>query len=137
MNPLPERREARPEQDINAADATTVAQLPIELFAGAATDMGNTSHVAPTIQHTLGLDYSPAGNHQPEFTGPASPASRTGQASGAPSLRRGPRPTLHRAYNARRYHRASRARRRDLASAAALPCRIPWASRAGQVPSVA
>lgn len=37
-------------------------------FAGAATDMGNVSHVVPTIHPVLGLDCAPAGNHQPEFT---------------------------------------------------------------------
>ncbi|GAA1365616.1 M20 family metallopeptidase [Arthrobacter rhombi] len=37
-------------------------------FAGAATDMGNVSHVIPTIHPILGLDCAPAGNHQPEFT---------------------------------------------------------------------
>ena len=36
--------------------------------AGAATDMGNVSHVVPTIHPMLGLDCSPAVNHQPEFT---------------------------------------------------------------------
>jgi metal-dependent amidase/aminoacylase/carboxypeptidase family protein len=36
--------------------------------AGAATDMGNVSHVVPTIHPMLGLDCLPAVNHQPEFT---------------------------------------------------------------------
>ncbi|WP_419992976.1 M20 family metallopeptidase [Streptomyces boninensis] len=36
--------------------------------AGAATDMGNVSHVVPTIHPMLGLDCGPAVNHQPEFT---------------------------------------------------------------------
>nr|WP_296770785.1 M20 family metallopeptidase [Rhodococcus sp. (in: high G+C Gram-positive bacteria)] len=35
---------------------------------GAATDMGNVSHVVPTIHPMLGLDCHPAANHQPEFT---------------------------------------------------------------------
>jgi len=35
--------------------------------AGAATDMGNVSHQIPTIHPMLGLDCSPAVNHQPEF----------------------------------------------------------------------
>ncbi len=34
---------------------------------GAATDMGNVSHVVPTIHPMLGLDCLPAVNHQPEF----------------------------------------------------------------------
>lgn len=34
---------------------------------GAATDMGNVSHVVPTIHPMLGLDCAPAVNHQPEF----------------------------------------------------------------------
>lgn len=36
--------------------------------AGAATDMGNVSHVIPTIHPMLGLNCLPAVNHQPEFT---------------------------------------------------------------------
>ncbi|GAA1209847.1 M20 family metallopeptidase [Prauserella alba] len=36
--------------------------------AGAATDMGNVSHVVPTIHPMLGLDCLPAVNHQPDFT---------------------------------------------------------------------
>lgn len=36
--------------------------------AGAATDMGNVSHVVPAIHPMLGLDCLPAVNHQPEFT---------------------------------------------------------------------
>ncbi|WP_084727196.1 M20 family metallopeptidase [Rhodococcoides yunnanense] len=35
---------------------------------GAATDMGNVSHLVPTIHPMLGLDCLPAANHQPEFT---------------------------------------------------------------------
>lgn len=36
-------------------------------FVGASTDMGNVSHVVPTIHPILGLDCHPAVNHQPEF----------------------------------------------------------------------
>lgn len=36
-------------------------------FAGAATDMGNVSHVVPTIHPMLGIDSAGAVNHQPEF----------------------------------------------------------------------
>lgn len=42
--------------------------LPHGAAVGAATDMGNVSHVVPTIHPTLGLDCAPAANHQPEFT---------------------------------------------------------------------
>ncbi|MEV6702821.1 hypothetical protein AB0M68_37780 [Streptomyces sp. NPDC051453] len=34
--------------------------------AGAATDMGNVSHVVPRIRPTLGLGCTNAVNHQPE-----------------------------------------------------------------------
>lgn len=40
-------------------------------FAGAATDMGNVSHVVPTIHPMLDLECGPAVNHQPEFTAAA------------------------------------------------------------------
>jgi hypothetical protein len=33
----------------------------------ASTDMGNISHVIPTIHPMLGIDSLPAVNHQPEF----------------------------------------------------------------------
>lgn len=36
-------------------------------FAGAATDMGNVSHVVPTIHPMIGVDSAAAVNHQPEF----------------------------------------------------------------------
>ncbi|MEV5646615.1 M20 family metallopeptidase [Nocardia sp. NPDC052254] len=36
-------------------------------LTGAATDMGNVSHVVPTIHPMLGLNCHPAVNHQPEF----------------------------------------------------------------------
>lgn len=42
--------------------------LPAGGVVGAATDMGNISHVVPTIHPMLGLDCAPAVNHQPEFT---------------------------------------------------------------------
>ncbi|RQO43015.1 amidohydrolase [Rhodococcus sp. KBW08] len=42
------------------------ADVPNGLM-GAATDMGNISHVVPTIHPMLGLDCHPAANHQPEF----------------------------------------------------------------------
>lgn len=52
----------------NAEDLGRVfPSVPTE-FAGAATDMGNVSHVVPTIHPMLGLDCAPAVNHQPEFT---------------------------------------------------------------------
>ncbi len=40
-------------------------------LAGAATDMGNVSHVVPAIHPILGLNCLPAVNHQPEFTAAA------------------------------------------------------------------
>lgn len=43
-------------------------ELPGGAAVGAATDMGNVSHVVPTIHPMLGLDCAPAVNHQPEFT---------------------------------------------------------------------
>ncbi len=46
----------------------TFADLPGGAAVGAATDMGNVSHVVPTIHPMLGLDCAPAVNHQPEFT---------------------------------------------------------------------
>ena len=45
----------------------TFPELPAGM-TGAATDMGNVSHVVPTIHPMLGLDCLPAVNHQPEFT---------------------------------------------------------------------
>jgi len=36
--------------------------------AAASTDMGNVSHVVPSIHPAMGLDSLPAVNHQPEFT---------------------------------------------------------------------
>lgn len=42
--------------------------LPRGAAVGAATDMGNVSHVVPAIHPMLGLDCAPAVNHQPEFT---------------------------------------------------------------------
>ncbi|MFJ8752968.1 M20 family metallopeptidase [Streptomyces sp. NPDC102441] len=46
----------------------TFADLSGGAAVGAATDMGNVSHVVPTIHPMLGLDCAPAVNHQPEFT---------------------------------------------------------------------
>ncbi|MFA3837789.1 M20 family metallopeptidase [Streptomyces aureus] len=46
----------------------TFPDLPGGGVVGAATDMGNVSHVVPTIHPMLGLDCAPAVNHQPEFT---------------------------------------------------------------------
>ena len=40
--------------------------------AAASTDMGNVSHVVPSIHPFIGIDSWPAANHQPEFTGHAS-----------------------------------------------------------------
>ncbi|MBP2370354.1 M20 family metallopeptidase [Pseudonocardia parietis] len=45
----------------------TFPELPAGGMVGAATDMGNVSHVVPTIHPMLGLDCAPAVNHQPEF----------------------------------------------------------------------
>ncbi|SNT10912.1 M20 family metallopeptidase [Rhodococcoides kyotonense] len=44
----------------------TFPALPAAMV-GAATDMGNVSHVVPTIHPMLGLNCMPAANHQPEF----------------------------------------------------------------------
>ncbi|MER6980399.1 M20 family metallopeptidase [Streptomyces carpinensis] len=46
----------------------TFPDLPAGGIVGAATDMGNVSHVLPTIHPMLGLDCPGAVNHQPEFT---------------------------------------------------------------------
>ncbi|WP_326686367.1 MULTISPECIES: amidohydrolase [unclassified Streptomyces] len=46
----------------------TFPDLPGGAAVGAATDMGNVSHVVPAIHPMLGLDCAPAVNHQPEFT---------------------------------------------------------------------
>ncbi|MBW0105411.1 M20 family metallopeptidase [Pseudonocardia sp. KRD291] len=48
----------------------TFPALPAGGVVGAATDMGNVSHVVPTIHPMLGLDCA-AVNHQPEFTAAA------------------------------------------------------------------
>ncbi|MYV99429.1 M20 family metallopeptidase [Streptomyces sp. SID3343] len=45
----------------------TFPPLPPGGGVGAATDMGNVSHVVPTIHPMLGLDCPGAVNHQPEF----------------------------------------------------------------------
>ncbi|MEU6762379.1 M20 family metallopeptidase [Streptomyces sp. NPDC046853] len=70
----PDYADLRPDQDLLAlwvANATALGRRFPELpstVAGAATDMGNVSHVVPTIHPMLGLDCLPAVNHQPEFT---------------------------------------------------------------------
>lgn len=46
----------------------TFPETPGSAAVGAATDMGNVSHLVPTIHPMLGLDCAPAVNHQPEFT---------------------------------------------------------------------
>ncbi|MFJ9083986.1 M20 family metallopeptidase [Streptomyces sp. NPDC102384] len=70
----PDYADLRPDQgllDLWVANATALGRHFPELpnrVAGAATDMGNVSHVVPTIHPMLGLDCGPAVNHQPEFT---------------------------------------------------------------------
>ncbi|MFZ3561635.1 MULTISPECIES: M20 family metallopeptidase [unclassified Streptomyces] len=70
----PDYADLRPDQtllDLWVANATALGRSFPELpksVAGAATDMGNVSHVVPTIHPMLGLDCAPAVNHQPEFT---------------------------------------------------------------------
>ncbi|OLM19410.1 MULTISPECIES: M20 family metallopeptidase [unclassified Pseudonocardia] len=62
----------------------TFPDLPAGGVVGAATDMGNVSHVVPTIHPMLGLDCAPAVNHQPEFTAAAiSPAADRAVLDGA------------------------------------------------------
>lgn len=59
-------------------------ELPAGGVVGAATDMGNVSHVVPTIHPMLGLDCAPAVNHQPEFTAAAvTPAADRAVVDGA------------------------------------------------------
>ncbi|MEU7748562.1 M20 family metallopeptidase [Nonomuraea sp. NPDC049158] len=61
--------------------------LPGGAPAGAATDMGNVSHVVPTIHPMLGLDCLPAVNHQPEFTAAcATPAADRAVLDGATAM---------------------------------------------------
>ncbi|MFD5626909.1 M20 family metallopeptidase [Streptomyces sp. NPDC127072] len=70
----PDYADLRPDQDLLAlwvANATALGRSFPDLpnsVVGAATDMGNVSHVVPTIHPMLGLDCGPAVNHQPEFT---------------------------------------------------------------------
>ncbi|MEU4895790.1 M20 family metallopeptidase [Streptomyces sp. NPDC044780] len=70
----PDYADLRPDPDLLAlwvANATALGRSFPELpdrVVGAATDMGNVSHVVPTIHPMLGLDCHPAVNHQPEFT---------------------------------------------------------------------
>lgn len=70
----PDYADMRPDPGLLAlyvANAETLGrvfpQLPASIV-GAATDMGNVSHVVPTIHPMLGLGCAPAANHQPEFT---------------------------------------------------------------------
>lgn len=64
----------------------TFPELPGSM-AGAATDMGNVSHVVPTIHPMLGLDCAPAVNHQPEFTAAAiTPAADRAVVDGAVAM---------------------------------------------------
>jgi amidohydrolase len=54
---------------------------------GAATDMGNVSHVVRSIHPMLGLDCLPAANHQPEFTAAcATPAADRAVLDGATAM---------------------------------------------------
>jgi len=70
----PDYADLRADQDLLqlwVANATALGREFPELPdgpGGAATDMGNVSHVVPTIHPILGLDCLPAVNHQPEFT---------------------------------------------------------------------
>lgn len=69
----PDYADLRPDPDLLAmwvANAEALGRSFPDLPAGvvgAATDMGNVSHVVPTIHPMLGLDCAPAVNHQPEF----------------------------------------------------------------------
>lgn len=55
-----------------------------ERFAGASTDMGNVSHILPTIHPMLGLGCAPAANHHADFTAAAiSPAADRAVIDGA------------------------------------------------------
>ncbi|MFE6157797.1 M20 family metallopeptidase [Streptomyces sp. NPDC056486] len=70
----PDYADLRPDQDLLdlwVANATALGRSFPELpnsVVGAATDMGNVSHLVPTIHPMLGLDCLPAVNHQAEFT---------------------------------------------------------------------
>jgi metal-dependent amidase/aminoacylase/carboxypeptidase family protein len=70
----PDYADMRPDPGLLAlyvANAETLGRVFPQLPAGivgAATDMGNVSHVVPTIHPMLGLDCAPAVNHQPKFT---------------------------------------------------------------------
>lgn len=65
----------------------TFPPLPGGGSVGAATDMGNVSHVVPTIHPMLGLDCAPAVNHQPEFTAAAAtPAADRAVIDGAVAM---------------------------------------------------
>lgn len=73
-NSAPDYQDLRPDAELltfyraNAeALGRTFPTVPSDL-AGAATDMGNVSHVVPTIHPMLGIDTATAVNHQPEFT---------------------------------------------------------------------
>jgi len=41
---------------------------PMAERVAASTDMGNVSHAIPSIHPAIGINSSPAANHQPEFT---------------------------------------------------------------------
>ncbi len=70
----PDYADLRPDAgllELYRANAETLGRVfpPVPSdFAGAATDMGNVSHVVPTIHPMLDLGCSPAVNHQPDFT---------------------------------------------------------------------
>lgn len=70
----PDYADLRPDADLlnlyraNAEALGRVFPDRLDGVMGAATDMGNISHVVPTIHPMLGLDSLPAVNHQPEFT---------------------------------------------------------------------
>jgi metal-dependent amidase/aminoacylase/carboxypeptidase family protein len=49
-------------------NAEALGRVFEEAPSPASTDMGNISHVMPTIHPMLGIDSLPAVNHQPEFT---------------------------------------------------------------------
>lgn len=73
--PSPDYADLRPDPRLLAlyrsnaqAIGRTFPELSGGAAVGAATDMGNVSHVVPAIHPMLGLDCAPAINHQPEFT---------------------------------------------------------------------
>ncbi|MFF5078568.1 M20 family metallopeptidase [Actinoplanes sp. NPDC000266] len=70
--PAPDYIDLRSDEALLASyrkSATALGRrFPERGMSGAATDMGNVSHVVPSIHPILGLDCLPAVNHQPEFT---------------------------------------------------------------------